>query len=68
MAKAFGIRWQNRGPRPENGPMPKKWKGGTWRPDAQRWAVRGGQKLRERNAKYGKGGKGGKGSKGKDGK
>jgi len=54
LAKDLNIGWRERGPRPEFGPMPDTWKGGTWRPNAKRWATRGGKKLEERNQKYGK--------------
>ena len=54
LAKAAGVKWQDRGPRPEWSEMPDRWKGGTFRPNAKRWAKRGGAHLAERNEKYGK--------------
>ena len=51
LARKHNLPWQRRGPRPGNGiEMPKTWKGGTWRPNAQRWAKRGGKKLEELHA------------------
>ena len=41
-------RWSDRGPRPENGEMPKVWKGATWRPGAKRWVKRGGREVQAR--------------------
>ncbi len=55
LAHESGLRWSARGPRPEYADMPKEWKGGTWRPNAKRWAKRGGADLDERNARFRKG-------------
>ena len=55
LAARFDVPWKKRGPRPEQGvEMPKTWKGGTWRPNAECWAKRGGQNLEQRNAWYSK--------------
>jgi hypothetical protein len=43
LSRMCGVSWQNRGPRPGDGPMPNKWKGNTWRPEAKKWATRGGK-------------------------
>ena len=48
IGNALNVSWRDAGPRPEYGPMPEKWKGRIWRPNAQRWGgPRGGEHLQE---------------------
>ena len=47
LGKVLKVKWQDAGPRPEYGDMPKTWCGGTWRPNAERWATRRGLHLQE---------------------
>jgi hypothetical protein len=71
MATEHGIGWRERGPPPPSEGGPQTWRGGTYRPNAQRWAKRGGRHLDYYNTVYGRKGQQkakdkGKGKKGKN--
>jgi hypothetical protein len=51
----LGLDWDQRGPRPEFGPMPKTWRGGYWSENSRKWrGPRGGRQKEWRDQKYGK--------------
>ena len=56
LSKVCKVSWQNRGPRPEDGNMPSKWKGQSWRPISNKWSTRGGKFKDHFDGKYGKNG------------
>jgi hypothetical protein len=48
------LEWDQRGPRPEYGLMPKTWRGGYWSESSRKWrGPRGGAKKEWRDQKYG---------------
>jgi hypothetical protein len=50
----WNLTWDQRGPRPEYGPMPKTWRGGYWSESSRKWrGPRGGAKKEWRDNKYG---------------
>jgi hypothetical protein len=51
----LNMDWNDRGPRPEFGPMPKTWRGGYWSENSRKWkGPRGGAQKEWRDQKYGK--------------
>ena len=63
MAAVHGVGWRDRGPPGPKDGGPQTWRGGTYRPNAKRWAKRSGRHLDYYNSVYGR--KGQKKSKGK---
>jgi hypothetical protein len=50
----LNLDWNDRGPRPEFGPMPKTWRGGYWSENSRKWkGPRGGRQKEWRDQKYG---------------